>query len=174
MPRGIYPRKPKGITPIHKNCLFCKIPFTTDCFMPRKKFCSKSCSSKSHPDVNRANLEKIDRDKQRAVVSSRKGEKHQKWIKDRTVVMEKHRIRGTIEWKEWRVSVFQRDEYTCQECGIKGGKIEPHHIIPLRISFDKIFDVMNGITLCRPCHQKTIHKEEKFQKIYTDKVLTKL
>lgn len=175
MPRGIYIRtKNIGLTPIPKVCLFCKKDFITNCIMPRKKFCSTSCRSKNFPEINLANLEKRDKEKQREMMRNRKGEKHFAWISDRNILMEKHRLRGTPEWKDWRAKVFERDVYTCQECEISGVPIEPHHIIPLRVDMKKIFEVKNGITLCRPCHQKTIREEELYQERYTLKVLTKL
>ena len=68
------------------------------------------------------------------------GEKHYKWIEDRTIVLEKHRIRGSIEWKQWRESVFVRDKFTCKECGIIGGYLEPHHIVPIRSDMNKLFN----------------------------------
>ena len=33
---------------------------------------------------------------------------------------------------------------------------------PRRDFPEKIFDINNGISLCRPCHQKTINKEYKY------------
>lgn len=68
-------------------------------------------------------------------------------------------LRRTKEWANWRKSVFKRDSYTCQDCGRNKIYIEPHHIIPTRIDITKVFDINNGVTLCRPCHQKTIWKE---------------
>ena len=44
MPRGIYPRTSKtGLKSIYKICVFCKKDFTTNCLMPKKKYCSASC-----------------------------------------------------------------------------------------------------------------------------------
>jgi len=80
---------------------------------------------------------------------------------------ENHRLRGSMEWKKWRTEVFSRDKYSCQECGDMGVYIEPHHIIPIRSDKSKIFEITNGITLCRPCHQKTIWKESNFIKKYS-------
>ena len=102
------------------------------------------------------------------------GENNYRWIKDRTLVMEKHRLRGTLEWKNWRESVFKRDDYTCQECRQYSGYLEPNHIIPLRSSMKRIFDVNNGITLCRPCHVKTIWKEEQFFEKYSQLVANRV
>lgn len=193
MPTGIYPRTEKhrlinlgrkfpnrkryakGIAKINKVCLFCKNPFQTDCFMPKKKYCSVKCSNRGLIRTHRIGVKGSE--KQRQVMRDRKGTLHPRWIKDRTIVMEKHRLRGTIEWKNWRIEIFARDKYICQECKEVGGVLEPHHIIPLRISFERIFDVNNGITLCRNCHQKTIFKEESFYEKYfslVENVLTSL
>ena len=35
---------------------------------------------------------------------------------------------STKEYKEWRKAVFERDNYTCQDCGEKGVYLEAHHI----------------------------------------------
>lgn len=90
-----------------------------------------------------------------------------KWRKDRNAVLEKHRVRGSLDWKQWRASVFARDNFTCKECGVRGVYIEPHHIIPIRSNWNKLFDLNNGITLCRPCHKKTMWKEEDFADKYS-------
>lgn len=34
------------------------------------------------------------------------------------------------EWREIRTHVFQRDDYTCQYCGIRGVRLQCDHIIP--------------------------------------------
>lgn len=94
------------------------------------------------------------------------GENAWNWVKDRTKTSEKRRIRTSVEWREWRSKVFERDLYTCKECGISGVYIEPHHIIPIRENTDRLFDVNNGITLCRSCHKKTFRKESEFAKKY--------
>jgi len=80
--------------------------------------------------------------------------------------MEKNRTRCSYDWKIWRGEVFERDKYTCQECGKSGIPIEPHHIEPRRLGEKDVFNKDNGITLCRPCHQKTIWKEQDFTKRY--------
>ncbi|MCJ7631376.1 HNH endonuclease, partial [Candidatus Bathyarchaeota archaeon] len=49
-------------------------------------------------------------------------------------------IRNSNEYKNWRKQVFERDNYTCQDCGKpSNGNIEAHHIKP----FSQILDEFN-------------------------------
>ena len=66
--------------------------------------------------------------------------------------------RRRTEYKKWRESVYKRDEYTCQECGKKGGILNPHHIKEFSKYKELRFDINNGITLCIKCHKK-IHRK---------------
>lgn len=64
-------------------------------------------------------------------------------------------IRSSFEYKQWRKSVFKRDNHTCQECGVKGGYLNADHIKPFA-HFPKLrLSLSNGRTLCVPCHEKT-------------------
>ena len=73
------------------------------------------------------------------------------------------RVRVTQAYKNWREAVFKRDNYTCRICNAKND-IQAHHIIPVRDSKNtlSIFDVNNGITLCKKCHYKTVNREYDF------------
>ena len=62
---------------------------------------------------------------------------------------------GTYEHKLWRKSVFERDDYTCQECKERGKKIEADHIKPYALYPELRLVVENGRTLCKECHMKT-------------------
>lgn len=69
---------------------------------------------------------------------------------------EKKCTQSTKQYKQWRISVFERDNYTCQECGdCKGGNLEAHHIKPFAYNKELRFDINNGQTLCKECHKKT-------------------
>ena len=66
-------------------------------------------------------------------------------------------FRNSINWKLWREKIFIHDDFTCQKCKVRGIYIEAHHLIPVKecIKLAKenlIFDVNNGISLCRKCH----------------------
>jgi 5-methylcytosine-specific restriction endonuclease McrA len=55
--------------------------------------------------------------------------------------------------KEWRQAVFKRDNFTCQDCGVKG-YLQAHHLVPISRDLDKAFSIENGRTVCVECHEK--------------------
>lgn len=68
-------------------------------------------------------------------------------------------IRTSTEYKLWRKAVFERDEYTCQDCSDKkGGNLQAHHIKPFSLFPELRVAIDNGITLCKKCH-KFNHKK---------------
>jgi 5-methylcytosine-specific restriction endonuclease McrA len=95
-----------------------------------KVFCSKKCQ-----------------------MSCRTGENNPNYIDGRTP--ENKRIRHSKEYKEWRISVFERDKFTCQHCGKIGGVLHADHIKPFSLFPDLRLSLSNGRTLCKPCHEKT-------------------
>lgn len=90
-------------------------------------------------------------------------------------------IRSLAEIKVWRTKVFQRDNYTCQECYQYGSKLHSHHkkpfflilrnfldnysqfspiedketLVRLAITWKDFWDIDNGETLCIDCHKLT-------------------
>lgn len=78
------------------------------------------------------------------------------------------RMYDTSYYRNWRKAVFARDNYICQGCG-SSGLVEAHH----KIEFSKLFkthkiqtyedaivyaelwNINNGITLCKKCHNLT-------------------
>lgn len=69
-------------------------------------------------------------------------------------------IRHSLEYRIWRRAVFQRDNYTCTNCGAKSGqgktvKLNADHIKPFAYFPDLRFDINNGRTLCVQCHKQT-------------------
>ena len=60
---------------------------------------------------------------------------------------------STSEYKNWRIKVFERDDYTCQNCRKRGCYLEAHHKKGWT-KYPKLrYKIDNGITLCRECHK---------------------
>ncbi len=83
-------------------------------------------------------------------------------------------LRNSMKYITWRTHVFKRDNFTCQKCGQRGGSIHAHHkkrfavilndikqMFPLLSlsdiadNYHDLWDIQNGITLCKKCHIKT-------------------
>lgn len=91
-------------------------------------------------------------------------------------------IRNLSKFDDWRIKVFERDNYTCQECFKRNKNLEVHHnkvsfsellqeflqeydqfspyedketLVRLAIKWKPFWDVDNGMTLCKKCHKLT-------------------
>jgi len=84
---------------------------------------------------------------------AQKGEKGSNWQGGKT--NKNKLIRSSSAYKDWRKAVFERDDYTCQECFIRGAELHADHIRPLALYPDFALNVYNGRTLCVPCHTRT-------------------
>lgn len=61
----------------------------------------------------------------------------------------------SIEYRDWRKKVFERDNYTCVLCGAKGNVLNADHIKSWKDYTDLRYSIDNGRTLCKECHIKT-------------------
>ena len=80
------------------------------------------------------------------------GEKNPNWKGGVSPINKK--ARETAEYREWRNAVFLRDDFTCVECGVRGGDLEADHIQPFFMFPELRTNMDNGRTLCKPCHRK--------------------
>lgn len=88
-------------------------------------------------------------------------------FRDKGITDEISLLRVTLEYKEWRRSVYRRDSYTCQNCGDDKSGLEAHHIKKFSDYPESRLDVNNGLTLCRKCHKKTDNYGSKKTKTVT-------
>ena len=67
-------------------------------------------------------------------------------------------------YKKFRLDVLKRDKFTCQMCKKRGKKtrLNVHHIMKWSSAASLRFDVDNGITLCKKCHDSVHGKESHY------------
>ena len=87
-------------------------------------------------------------------------------------------IRTSTKYNEWRLKIYQRDIFTCQECKESGVKLNADHIkrfsdilsdflkihserdtqklLIFSYNYAPFWDIKNGRTLCVECHRKTL------------------
>lgn len=67
-------------------------------------------------------------------------------------------IRESTKYKQWRLAIYERDDYTCQCCGNNIGNINAHHIENFANLYNEVDEIIfnhdNGITLCKDCHEE--------------------
>lgn len=78
------------------------------------------------------------------------------------ITPENKSIRDSVEYREWRNAVFERDNWTCKKYGKVGGSLVPHHIKNFSQFPELRFSVENGITLSEKAHRE-FHKKYGYQ-----------
>lgn len=100
-----------------------------------------------------------DPDWSKRLSAGQQGISFEEW--DGFVISVSARMYNSSEYKEWRKSVFKRDNYTCQMCDKRGGKLNSHHIYKFSNNPEFVFDINNGITLCYDCHVSRVNQHEE-------------
>lgn len=91
--------------------------------------------------------------------SFKAGKEHPNWKGGISQLRNKHSF-ADKKYINWRKAVFERDNYTCQDCKARSGNgkevyLEAHHLKEW-IDYPELrFEVSNGLTLCKDCHNKT-------------------
>jgi len=98
------------------------------------------------------------KEKVRLFALTRGGEKAGNWRGGVTEI--NTLVRCSRQSREWRKTVFERDNYTCQDCGAHNGNgtaivLNVDHIKPFAYFPELRFELSNGRTLCRECHKLT-------------------
>ncbi len=93
-------------------------------------------------------------------------EKNPQWKGGITPVMTK--VRNDFRYRQWRSDIFTRDNYTCQDCGQRGGDLQAHHApksfasifseykilsFEQALACEELWNINNGQTLCFDCHK---------------------
>jgi 5-methylcytosine-specific restriction endonuclease McrA len=83
--------------------------------------------------------------------------------------MSKRRDYNDPIYKEFRLAVLKRDNFTCQMCKKKGKRqrLNVHHIMKWSSASSLRYDVDNGITLCSACHKSITGKETHYASYFT-------
>ena len=169
MPTGIYKRSEEIKRGKIIKCLICEKEFYIKPFLiGKRKFCSRKCFveyQKQHPVNYWQGKHRSENDKKimsKARVNSLKcprGEKHWNWKGGKTKIY-KHNDTEQFRYKNWRSQVFKRDNWICQTCGRRSEAgspvyLEAHHIKSWTYYPELRYNIDNGITLCRECHNLT-------------------
>ena len=108
----------------------------------RKKM-SLAKTGKKQPNISRACIGR----------EGKKGAESHLW---KGGITSEHKIvRSSKEYRLWRAAVFERDNYTCIWCGVRGGNLNADHIKPFASYPELRFAIDNGRTLCINCHKTT-------------------
>jgi hypothetical protein len=141
-----------------KVCNYCKKEFNG---RKENKYCSRICRNKGRTvtEETRNKFSVFHSTRRR---NPRSVETKQKismaFTKDKEFIgfrkNELERLRRSEEYEKWRVSVYERDSYSCVLCHKIGGYLEAHHIKSFAKFPEVRFDINNGITVCKYCHSK--------------------
>jgi len=128
----------------------------------RRKIGEAHCGMK-RTEVTRKRMSKAQNGK---IHLDRRGEKHWNWRGGITPLRDQ--IRFSLDYKQWKGFCLIRDDFTCQDCKIRGGNLHAHHLkefaliikknniktLDDALACEELWDISNGITLCKKCHEK--------------------
>jgi endogenous inhibitor of DNA gyrase (YacG/DUF329 family) len=166
------------------NCLFCGNPTTDYASQAARRYCSRKCKHAAKRIAItvqcftcgkniQATPSRIKWSRERGGgrlycnadcrVKGNTGPYHVMWISDRSKLSDRrHSERQSARYLAWRKAVLQRDDYTCQECGKRGGYLHAHHVKEWEYYPHLRYNLANGITLCKePCHRARHAKRKR-------------
>jgi len=199
--------KPSGVEGKHwklsketreKQCLAQQKNWESEKGMKRKKYYKEINTGKNNPMYGKKKNEKTKEkhrqcslkmwetkdmtERNKKISESMKGDKNSNWKDGITPFASS--IRHLLEYNNWRLKVFERDNFTCQMPGCTNldNYIEAHHIILFSkiikknniksieeaINCKELWDINNGITLCKKCHRKVTNKENFYKLLFNE------
>lgn len=154
-------------TNIIKECLCCGEKFKT-IKSQNGKYCSHKCYWKSLLGIHKENSGQFKKGNIPPLVSNpeliKRGKDHPRF--KGYPFGENHKIRTSLEYKLWVKACMERDNFTCQKTGQRGGDLQVHHINNFADYPELRTSIENGITLSKQSHRE-------FHKIYGVKNNTK-
>lgn len=86
-----------------------------------------------------------------------RGKNHPNWRGGKTKRYKKENLNyeDYRKYKDWQNAVFERDVWTCQDCGKHKRILHAHHIKSWSKYPKRRYVTENGQTLCPGCHKKT-------------------
>ncbi len=165
---------------LSRHCLVCGTSFARG--KRGKKYCSRACLSKVRTKNHNRNCAQCgevfsnlsarvrfcsSRCYWESGVGIRRGEQNHFWKGGITPI--NFQIRSCSKYRQWRCDVFERDDYTCQICQKRGGRLDADHIkqfariiheneiktVDMALECEELWNINNGRTLCHDCHKET-------------------
>jgi len=166
---------------IKKTCPICKRIFLVKPSLDRVTYCSKKCSFKAregsipwNKDLKTGIVPKTAFKKgmkslhpypkghipwnKGVIFEAIRDSNHWNWKGGKPKIARKQELLSYGDYrkyKDWQHSVFKRDKWTCQTCGKVGGELHADHLKPWALYPKLRYVILNGRTLCPPCHRKT-------------------
>ncbi|MEX2182455.1 MAG: FAD-dependent thymidylate synthase [Gemmatimonadaceae bacterium] len=90
------------------------------------------------------------------LAAAKRGENNPQWRGGIT----RHAVQLRQATNSLRAEVFARDAHACRLCGVRGGRLTLHHILPLWSRPDLAADAANLATVCSRCHSGRVNGHE--------------